>query len=107
MSRVPSLLVSASFLAAIPFLVLGPTPVLAVSPSQLDCEAAGGTFDRTGGQVSCTFTTTEHVGNSDNSQTVTNTDTDSSNGTLNNDPQFDTTSDCSGPGNSTGSAHCK
>jgi Spy/CpxP family protein refolding chaperone len=25
----------------------------AVSPSQAECEAAGGTFDRSGGQVSC------------------------------------------------------
>ena len=34
MSRLSSLLVSASFLASIPFLVLGPTPVLAASASE-------------------------------------------------------------------------
>lgn len=106
MSRVSSLLVSASFLASIPFLVLGPTPVLAASPSEQDCIASGGVFDRVGGKVSCTITTTENVGNSPNSQTVTNTDTDESNGTLNNDPQFEESNSCGGPGNSTGSAHC-
>jgi hypothetical protein len=31
-------------------------PAFAVSPSEQQCTEAGGTFDRTQGQVSCTFT---------------------------------------------------
>jgi hypothetical protein len=92
--------------AGLAFSAFGTGAALAVSPSEQQCTTAGGTFDRTGGQVSCTFTTTTNVGNSDNSQTTTTTDTDGSNGTLNNDPQQTTSSSCSGPGASTGSAHC-
>jgi hypothetical protein len=72
----------------------------AVSPSQQQCEADGGTFTRVNGTVTCIEET--HVGNSENSQTTT----DTTNGQGNIDNK--TTSDCSGPGNSgDGSAHCK
>jgi hypothetical protein len=50
--------------------------------------SAGGTFDRTQGEVSCTFVTVDPVDNSENSgghsQNRTSTDIDSSNGTLQN-----------------------
>ena len=87
-------------------LALSTTLALAASPSQQECEAAGGTYDRDGGTVSCTFTTTENVGNSPNSSTTTSTETDSSNGTLNNDPKFEEDDSCAGPGKSTSSSHC-
>jgi hypothetical protein len=83
----------------------GLSAALAASPSQTQCESAGGTFSRDGGQVSCTFTTSDPVGNSESSgghsQTVDTTDQTTSNGTLNNRPQREHTSDCQGPGNST------
>jgi hypothetical protein len=80
---------------------------LAVSPSQQQCQASGGTFSRDGGQVSCTYSTTQNVGNSDHSQTTTTTTTSQSNGTLNNDPQYSQSKTCAGPGNSgANSAHC-
>lgn len=75
------------------------TAAQAESPSQSQCEAMGGSFSRDGGQVSCTFTSTSNVGNSPNSQTVTVTDTSSSNGTLNNDPKHQASSTCDGTGN--------
>jgi hypothetical protein len=85
-------------------LTLGVGSVFAASPSEQECLEAGGTFDRTQGVVSCTFVTVDPVGNSENSgghsQTRDTTEKDSSNGTLNNDPQFEESSECSGPGNS-------
>jgi hypothetical protein len=62
-------------------------PAFAASPSQQTCEASGGTFSRTNGEVTCTT----HVGNSDNSQTVDS----GGQGNLGNKET------CSGPGNST------
>jgi hypothetical protein len=47
-------LLLASVFAAVPLLALGPTPSLAVSPSEEQCVAEGGTFDRTQGTVTCT-----------------------------------------------------
>jgi hypothetical protein len=82
----------------------------AASPSQQQCEAEGGTFDRTQGTVSCTFESSEPVGNSGNSggnsQTVDSTDTESSKGTLQNEPQHDESSVCTGPGQGNSTAQC-
>lgn len=76
---------------------------LAASPSQLECEAAGGTFDRQNGQVSCTFATSDPVGNSESSdgksQTRDTTDTDTGQGNSGNKPASE---ECTtGPGNQT------
>ena len=61
-------------------LALGAGTAGAVSPSERECEAAGGTFDRTGGQVECVIveegknprfteeTTTTGQGNIENKQ---------------------------------------
>jgi hypothetical protein len=77
---------------------------LAKSPSQTECEEAGGTFDRTQGTVTCTFVEEDPVGQSEasggHSQTTTTTDEESSKGTLKNEPQHEETSECVGPGNS-------
>jgi hypothetical protein len=83
----------------------------AASPSQLECEAAGGTFDRTNGQVTCVYPPVEDpVGNSENSnghsQTTTTTSEESSNGTLNNKPKHEESSECDGPGNGGSQAQC-
>ena len=69
-----------------------------MSPSETECLEAGGTFDRDGGQVSCEIL--DPVGNSANSggQSQSTTETESSNGTLNNRPKHE--EDCIGPGNS-------
>jgi hypothetical protein len=84
--------------------LMAPSPGHAASPSEQNCTEAGGTFDRTQGEVSCTFVTVDPVGNSENSggqsQNNTSADTDSSNGTLQNEPQFEESSVCVGPGNS-------
>ena len=86
-------------------LLLGVAPAFAASPSQLECEAAGGTFSRDGGTVTCVYpVVSDPVGNSENSggksQTRDTQDTESSNGTLNNNPKHEEDTACSGPGNS-------
>jgi hypothetical protein len=84
--------------------MLAGAPAYGASPSQLECEAAGGTFERITGTVSCTFVEEDPVGNSESSggksQTTTTTTEESSKGTLQNEPQYDETSECVGPGNS-------
>lgn len=85
--------------------VLAAPTANAVSPSQQACEDAGGTFTRSGGQVSCIIE--DPVGNSENSggHSQTTLDTESSNGTLNNKPKHE--EDCTGPGNSgSGGGQC-
>ncbi len=72
---------------------------VAASPSQVECEAAGGTFSKERGQVVCVLE--ENVGKSENSQTVT--DTTTGRGNIDNKQ----TKECDGPGNSgANSAHC-
>jgi hypothetical protein len=53
-----SLLVVAAVLAAT-MVVATASPAFAVSPSQEECEAQGGTFTRTGGQVECEVVTVD------------------------------------------------
>jgi hypothetical protein len=70
---------------------------LAASPSQTFCEdVLGGTFSRDGGEVSC-ITVVEGK-----NKNFTDTNTQESNGTLNNDPQFSESDVCAG----TGSGKC-
>lgn len=77
---------------------------LAQSPSQTECEEAGGTFERVQGTVTCTFVEEDPVGQSEasggQSQTTTTTEEESSKGTLQNEPQHEESSECVGPGNS-------
>ena len=91
--------------------LLGAAPAFGVSPSQLECEAAGGTFERSGGTVTCTYpVVSDPVGNSERSggksQTVDTQETESSNGTLNNKPKHKESTTCSGPGNGNSQAGC-
>ena len=78
------------------FVVALALPAFAVSPSQTACEADGGTFLRSGGEVSCTYVV---VGKN---KKFTDTSTQESNGTLNNDPQYSESQACGG----TGSGKC-
>ena len=108
MTPVSSLLVSASFLASISFLALGPTPALAASPTDqaAACEAtAGCVYSKDASNVSCNCTSVTTQGNGPKAQSkiTTNTDT-TTNGNLDNAPQKDEKTDCSGPGGSTN--HC-
>jgi len=48
-----SRLLSLAILASTAAFAIGPTAAWAVSPSQEQCEAQGGTFTRSGGQVEC------------------------------------------------------
>jgi hypothetical protein len=79
-------------------------PGHAVSPSEENCTQNGGIWDRQQGEVSCTFVTEDPVGQSEHSggqsQSTTTNDTDSSNGTLQNEPQHKDSSTCFGPGGS-------
>lgn len=79
-------------------LALAFVPALADSPSERDCEAAGGTFTRVQGKVTCVIE--DPVGNSENSggHSQTTTDEESSNGTLQNQPHHEES--CTGPGGS-------
>lgn len=84
------------------------TPALAGSPARDYCEdVLGGTFEKSGGQITCTVTTTETTGANGHGQTITTTVFVFTNGTWNNDPQSGGGSGCSGPGNSgDNSDHC-
>jgi len=79
-------------------------PAMAISPSEQACIDSDGTWVKDGGNVSCTHETSDPVGNSESSggksQTRDTSSSDSSNGTLNNDPQFEEEDSCTGPGNS-------
>lgn len=85
-------------------------PALAASPSQEQCENQGGTYSKENGTVSCTFTTVDPVGNSENSggksQTVTTTEEESSQGTLKNRPHHEEGSTCKGPGSGNSTGQC-
>jgi hypothetical protein len=79
-------------------LVLGTLPARAESPSQRDCEAAGGTFTRVQGTVVCA--TEDPVGQSEHSggKSQTTQEEESSQGTLQNQPHHQES--CTGPGGS-------
>ena len=102
--KIISTIASAALVASafVPVTFVPSTAAQAGSPSQEQCEADGGVFRRDGGQVYCDKS--YHVGNSDNSQTVD--DSESSNGTFNNNPKHQ--EDCDGTGNSQdGTDHCR
>jgi hypothetical protein len=73
----------------------------AASPSQTSCERSGGTFFKVNGTVTCTFATSDPVGNSESSggksQSRDTTTTNGGQGNLGN--KDTTTSSCVGPGN--------
>ena len=98
-----------SILAALVLLFALSATALGASPSERNCIAAGGEWNKDGGQVSCTFTTDETVGNApetSNAQRVESTETESSQGTLNNKPKHEESSECDGPGNGGSTAQC-
>lgn len=79
-------------------LAMWATPAFAESPSERNCEAAGGDFSRVNGKVTCSIE--DPVGNSENSggHSQTTTEKESSQGTLKNRPHHQES--CTGPGNS-------
>jgi hypothetical protein len=83
-------------------------PALAASPAQSYCEdVLGGTYEKSGGQITCTVVTYDTTGANGHGQPITTTVYVYTNGTWNNDPQSGGGSSCSGPGNSgDSSAHC-
>lgn len=74
-------------------------PAFAVSPSQQECEAAGGTFDRTQGEVSCVIV---DEGKPHPKDKFEEESTESSKGTLKNQPHHQESSECT----DTGSGKC-
>ena len=81
-------------------------PAFADSPSEEECDARDGTFDRTRGVVTCVVL--DPVGNSENSdgKSQATEEEESSNGTLNNRPHHEES--CTGPGGSgEGGGPCK
>ncbi len=71
-------------------------PAFAASPSEEECLAAGGTFDRQQGQVSCVIVTEEEGKNPKFTEETTTTTTGQ--GNAGNKPTKDTTTDCEGTG---------
>jgi hypothetical protein len=98
--------------AAVCMVIAMSATALAVSPSEAECEAAGGTFSRDQGTVSCVIATSDPVGNSENSggksQTVDSEDTETSQGNTTNEtsPHNVDTSECRGPGQGNSTAQC-
>ena len=83
----------AALMASTPF-------ALAVSPSQEECEAAGGTFTKEQGGVQCVITEEEKVSSpnanpNNNAQTTTKDETTTGHGNIENKQQQ--TINCSGP----------
>lgn len=80
------------------FMCLAMAPAFADSPSEEECDARNGTFDRTRGVVTCTVL--DPVGNSERSggKSQTTEEEESSNGTFNNRPHHEES--CTGPGGS-------
>jgi hypothetical protein len=88
----------ASVFVAVPFMTLGPTAALAESPAVSYCQdVLGGVYSKDGGEVSCIVTTVDGPGNSPPDKrgaVVTTEDATTSNGTFNNQPQKEETSQC-------------
>lgn len=86
-------------------LVAFSVPAMAVSPSEAQCEALGGEFDRTQGEVTCVIATSDPVGNSESSggKSQTRDTTTTSTGQGNSGNKSKSSSCTSGPGNSGGS----
>ena len=83
----------ASLFAVLPLFAVG-SAALAISPSQQQCEASGGTFDNQSGTKVCVLPP-DPVGNSENSggQSQENQTTTTGQGNSDNKP----TSECTGP----------
>jgi hypothetical protein len=102
MRAIPKLLIFCFVLA----IMMAGGAAFAESPSEQECDARNGTFDRVQGQVICVVE--DPVGNSENSdgKSQTTTDEESSNGTFNNRPHHEES--CTGPGGSgEGGGPCK
>jgi hypothetical protein len=95
---------SALVFASVSLFALGQSVALAASLAQEQCTSQGGVYDKT--TKNCEITTTEHVGNSDNSQTVTTDSSQTAHGNFTNPNTDPATETCSGPGGSTSSSHC-
>jgi hypothetical protein len=85
--------------AALVVLALAAPLAFAASPSERECEAAGGTFTRSGGQVSCVIVEEGKPHPNDKFDSV---ETESSNGTLQNQPHHEEDQFCT----DTGSGKC-
>ena len=94
MIRKITMLVAAALLA-----VALALPAFAVSPSQRECEAQGGTFTRSGGTVSCVIV---DEGKPHPQDKFEEEQTESSQGTLQNRPHHEESSECT----DTGSGKC-
>jgi hypothetical protein len=93
-------LLVAAAVGMLSFLVFAPL-AQAVSPSQQECEDASGTFTRIQGTVTCVIEQEpEKVGNApphSNAQETQITEEESSKGTLQNEPQHEEETSCTGP----------
>ena len=91
--RISLLLVAALLIMAIA------VPVFAASPSQTQCEAEGGTFDRQQGQVSCVYPPVTTQGKNTNQPKFQQTSqtTDTGQGNISNKEDSQTTTTCGTP----------
>jgi hypothetical protein len=80
---------------------IGSTLASAASPSQSSCTSSGGTFYKVNGTVTCTFATSDPVGNSESSggQSQSRDTTTTNTGQGNDGNKATSGSTCVGPGN--------
>jgi hypothetical protein len=99
MKRIILMLTVAALMVAA--LTITSAGAFAASPSEQNCTASGGSFDRVNGQTICTHTSTT-TGDPNKKFTGTTTTTDTGQGNASNKPAKDTSSGCndSNPGNS-------
>ena len=90
--------------ASVSLFALGPIAQAASLAEEQCTSQENATWDKA--TKTCNITTTENVGKSDNSQTVTTDSTQTAHGNFTNPNTEPATESCSGPGNSTGSSHC-
>ncbi len=90
--------ISLLFVAALLMMAVA-VPAFAASPSQEQCEAGGGTFDRQQGQVSCEQPEVITPGKNENQTKFQQTSqtTDTGQGNINNKEDSDTTTTCGTP----------
>ena len=94
MKRIIMMLTVAALLVA--SLTITSAGAFAVSPSERECVAAGGEFDRQQGQVSCVIVTEEEGKNPKFTEETTTTTTGQ--GNAGNKPTRDTDTECQRPG---------
>ncbi len=89
-------ILSLALLASAASFAIMPMAAWAQSPSQRECEAAGGTFNKSGGQVECVIVEEEEGKNPKFTETTTTTTTGQ--GNIRNKQEQEQDTECGGTG---------